>query len=275
MKLGYSEFSFGYAFTENLIRATPVAPHGAPIFPNLVQEAQLGYDVRLDLPGSPIFFQYKLPQLMSRNSAKEVSKKNLPGISAPFFRMPLMSKGMSNQHQRLIDLEGKFPGTVFYASPMMHSLGEFNSAYRAVSVHTRSVFFSPSEIGVLPDNEEHIVAYKHGQGVGYFCSEPKMINAFKYEQLSGKLQHLFNGKGFESILSASRYLREMVAQSVSSSMRNSEAQILESVRARRDSRVSEASLSRRREQVVENILVAREMARVDLGVDVLIAQPAQ
>jgi hypothetical protein len=133
MKLGYSEFSFGYAFTENLIRATPVAPHGAPIFPNLVQEAQLGYDVRLDLPGSPIFFQYKLPQLMSRNSAKEVSKKNLPGISAPFFRMPLMSKGMSNQHQRLIDLEGKFPGTVFYASPMMHSLGEFNSAYRAVS----------------------------------------------------------------------------------------------------------------------------------------------
>jgi len=40
MKLGYSEFSFGYAFTENLIRSSPKAPNGAPVFPNLVQEAR-------------------------------------------------------------------------------------------------------------------------------------------------------------------------------------------------------------------------------------------
>ena len=61
MKLGYSEFSFGYAFTENLIRSSPLSPSGAPVFPNLVQEADLGYDVRIDLPGLPWFFQYNLP----------------------------------------------------------------------------------------------------------------------------------------------------------------------------------------------------------------------
>jgi hypothetical protein len=56
MNLGYSEFSFGYAFTENLIRSSTAAPTGAPIFPNLVQEAQLGYDVQIKLPGLPLFF---------------------------------------------------------------------------------------------------------------------------------------------------------------------------------------------------------------------------
>ena len=45
MKLGYTEFSFGYAFTENLIRSMPSGPTGAPFFPNLLQEAQLGYDI--------------------------------------------------------------------------------------------------------------------------------------------------------------------------------------------------------------------------------------
>lgn len=50
MKVGYTEFSFGYAFTENLIRGSASAPTGAPVFPNLVQEATLGYDVRIDDP---------------------------------------------------------------------------------------------------------------------------------------------------------------------------------------------------------------------------------
>jgi hypothetical protein len=102
MKLGYSEFSFGYAFTENLIRSSSAAPAGAPMFPNLVQEAQLGYDVRIDRPGAPMFFQYKLPALMARNTAFEISKYKIPGLAAPFFRMPLMRRDLSKQHERLI-----------------------------------------------------------------------------------------------------------------------------------------------------------------------------
>jgi hypothetical protein len=71
MRLGYTEFSFGYAFTENLIRSSATGPKTAPIFPNLVQEAQKGFDVRIDLPGLPLFFQYKLPELMRRDCARD------------------------------------------------------------------------------------------------------------------------------------------------------------------------------------------------------------
>src|SRR5258708_31278616 len=89
MKLGYSEFSFGYAFTENLIRSSLTSPSGAPVFPNLIQEAQLGYDVHINLPGLPLFFQYKLPELMTRNTAAEISKHKISGLAASFFRMPI------------------------------------------------------------------------------------------------------------------------------------------------------------------------------------------
>src|SRR5947209_10645793 len=126
MKLGYSEFSFGYAFTENLIRSSPAVPSGAPVFPNLVQEAQLGYDVRINLPGLPLFFQYKLPELMTLSTAREISKHHLFGLVVPFFRMPLMRRSLSQQHHRLIALEQRYPGTVLYASPNLRNLSQFN-----------------------------------------------------------------------------------------------------------------------------------------------------
>ena len=72
MKLNYTEFSFGYAFTKNLIRSSSTTRSGAPVFPNLIQEGQLGYDVRIDLPGRPMYFQYKLPELMVRETPVKI-----------------------------------------------------------------------------------------------------------------------------------------------------------------------------------------------------------
>ena len=55
-QLEYSEFSFGYAFTENLIRSSATGPSTAPRFPSLVEEGGLGYDVEIDDGGVPVFF---------------------------------------------------------------------------------------------------------------------------------------------------------------------------------------------------------------------------
>jgi hypothetical protein len=74
MKVGYTEFSYGYAFTENLIRSHPTGAMGAPVFPNLVQEAKLGYDVQIQLPAVPLFFQFKLPDRMEKGTAFQVSR---------------------------------------------------------------------------------------------------------------------------------------------------------------------------------------------------------
>ena len=175
MKLGYTEFSYGYAFTENLIRASASAPSGAPVFPNLVQEAKLGYDINIDFPAVPLFFQFKLPDLMTRNTAFEIANGGCPGLSTPFFRIGVMRKDLSRQHSLLIKLEKLHPDGAFYAAPAQQSLRAFNQAYTAGSVAAESVYFSPTDIGPLPDNKSHSIAYASDLGVAYFCSEPRSL----------------------------------------------------------------------------------------------------
>lgn len=215
MRLGYTEFSFGYAFTENLIRSAAARPAGAPVFPNLIQEAQLGYDVHIDLPGCPLFFQYKLPELMVRNSAAEISQHSLAGISIPFFRMPLMRRDLSQQHLLLIDLETRFPSAVFYATPSMHDIGAFNAAYSVAQVHQRSVFFSPRNIGPLPDDKQHVVVYRDGLGSAWFCSEPRMISASTFENIDEKVRHLFEDQRYLTLEAAAVSIQEEILALVS------------------------------------------------------------
>lgn len=273
MKIGYTEFSFGYAFTENLIRSASSAAKGAPIFPNLVQEASVGYDVHIDLPGLPLFFQYKLPELMKLTSASEISKHKIPGLAVPFFRMPLMRRDISNQHKHLIDLEKSYPWTVFYVTPMIESISEFNNAYNFAVVHQRSVFFSPTDVGQLPDDKSHSIAYKPGLPYGYFCSEPQSIKVRNFADIEQTARGLFNAKRFSTLRTSSQELRELVRSAVSSTMRESENIIATRTRARRVGQPGEAGIPPDREAVIQDILVAREMARIDLGIDLLIAQP--
>jgi hypothetical protein len=273
MKLGYSEFSFGYAFTENLIRSSSAAPTGAPMFPNLVQEAQLGYDVRIDRPGAPMFFQYKLPALMTRNTAFEISKYKIPGLAAPFFCMPLMRRDLSKQHERLIVLEKKFPGSVLYASPCLSDLGQFDRAYNAAQVHERSAFFSPTEIGPLPDAKDHSVAYEDDSPIAHFCSEPREIKTMNYHALAGAARELFERPQYMALESSSRALRDTLRTLVSPQMRAVEGELAQRISSRRSTRPDGTPLPQQTERAVENILVAREMVRVDLGVDMLMAQP--
>ena len=263
MKIGYTEFSFGYAFTENLIRSSATAPTGAPIFPNLVQEGSAGYDVRIDLPGVPFFFQYKLPEIMKKSTAGEIANSGAP-LTLPFFRMPLMRRDLSDQHQILIDLEKTFPDAVYYASPEIRSQRGFNIAYNAANVHRRSVLFSPTEIGPLPDNKNHTVAYEAGAVVAYYCSEAKELHAKRYEKIIQAALSLFEIDRFKTLEVASHELRDSVRSRVRPSMREVEGQAEQRIRSRR---ATSPDRNPKREQAIVDILVAREMARVDLAAE--------
>ncbi len=271
MRLGYTEFSFGYAFTENLIRSSVTGPKAAPVFPNLAQEAYKGYDVRIDLPGLPLFFQYKLPELMKRNTAFEIKTYNLTGLKIPFFRMPLMPASLSKQHELLIKLEKKYPQTVLYASPGMPDRRAFNRAYTKGDVHRKSVFFSPGDIGTLPDGKPHSIAYCDSLAFAWMCSDPKEIRAMTFEQMEHQVQSLFESPRFRALRTTAPELREAVRSMVSNPMREAEGSIAEQIRARVTAPRSD--VSREREQPIEDILVAREMARIDLGVELVVAQP--
>ena len=273
MKVGYTEFSFGYAFTENLIRSSPTAPVGAPVFPNLIQEGMSGFDIRINFPGAPLFLQYKLPELMRRGTAFEIANWSCPGLSLPFFRIAMMRRDISRQHELLIELESRYPANVYYAAPGLENIRDFDRAYNSAAVARRSVFFSPTDIGPLPDDKNHSLAYKPGLSVGYFFSEPKPINARTFDQLSGILSTTFEQHRFHDLQITAREMREGVLDLASPAIRQAEEQIAERIRSRRRPGRDDATRSPEEEQTLIDVIVAREIARVDMGIDLLVAQP--
>jgi hypothetical protein len=68
-------------------------------------------------------------------------------------------------------------------------------------------------------------------------------------------------------------MRENVLALASSPMRQNEQLIADRVRSRRIQVADVAAKPPEEERVVTDILVAREIARVDLGIDLLVTQP--
>lgn len=274
MKLGYTEFSFAYSFTENLIRSSSTGPSSAPVFPNLFQEGRLGYDVHIGLPAQPLFFQYKLPELMKKNSAKEVSQYSLPGFKTPFFRMSLMRRDLSSQHELLVDLDAKIPNSVYYASPEMPGVGTFNDAYNLAQVHRNSVLFSPGDIGLLPDDKGHVVSYKQGAGFGWYCSEPRKVKASRIEDMFGKEKTPFvDDPQFRTLGDATESIRQTLKEIVPPRLWSFENDIRQRVQARTSGIPDRPPLDDQTREATESLLVVREIARVGVGAELVIAQP--
>lgn len=173
MRPDISEFSYGYALTEELIHWHGTELTAAPLFPSLYQEGQQGggYDLMLERPGIPLFLQFKLSDCMVRNTTREV--KN--GIfSAPYYRMHIRPARHSQQHEMLLDLENN-GNEVYYCAPAFHSPEELNNAYLNHQVRDRSLWLRPSIIGPLPDDRDHHVAFQI-PGIHHFLSEPRKLD---------------------------------------------------------------------------------------------------
>lgn len=171
MKPDFSEFSYGYAVTEELVSSLKAIIVGAPEFPSLYEEGKKGgYDLKLPLSGTPVFLQFKLSDYMQMRSAREFKKGILP---IPYYRMHLRPLRHSQQHKLLLSLE-QSGEKVFYVAPEFHLPSELNGHYLAKSVLDNSAAFSPVEIGPLPTDESHYIAFEKGAKFAYRCSsDPK------------------------------------------------------------------------------------------------------
>jgi hypothetical protein len=178
-----SEFSYGFALTNELVGWAPLA--AAPVFPSLIEEGKAGggYDVKLELPAVALYLQFKRSDRMTRKSAKE-RKAIGPRLSVPYHRFHVTEAKKSNQHNMLIELDDGM-SLVFYAAPRFHALAEINWAWAHNAVSAQSIFVAPSEIGAL-DNASHSVAFDYAST--FLCSDPKKIQHLTNTDLLGKLQ---------------------------------------------------------------------------------------
>jgi hypothetical protein len=163
----FSEFSYAYAVTDNIVHGAFGQVVGAPVFPSLVQEGALegGYDVEIPLHPVPYYFQFKIPQVMVKRSYYRP-----PSFTCPYYRMHLRTGTGSYQHQSLLE-HARAGKRVFYISPKFHTLDEFNQSYMANRVVWDSVMIEPTAIGDL-DDQHHHVAYLPSGGDWWVHSEP-------------------------------------------------------------------------------------------------------
>lgn len=169
MRPDFSEFSYGYAVTEELVAASKAKLVAAPLFPSLYEEGKVGggYDVKIPMKGMPVFLQFKLSDCLERKNAKEYPA---PIAKLPYYRMHLRPRNHSDQHQLLIDLES-LGETVFYIAPEFHLPNDLNKFYLSKTVASNSVAISPLDIGPLVDDDEHYIVFERGTSIGYLCSD--------------------------------------------------------------------------------------------------------
>jgi hypothetical protein len=168
MKPNISEFSYGYALTSELVDQFGLKRAGAPYFPSLKAEGKSGgFDVQL--PGLPVFLQFKLSDILTTKNAKDQVTLGLP-----YYRFHLRALKYSKQHDHLLTLE-QCGNLVYYVAPRFHEPRELNGAFTSTRVLVQSAFLAPSAIGALPDQDAHSVSFAASSTKAVLRSAPREL----------------------------------------------------------------------------------------------------
>ena len=155
----------------------------------------------------------------------------------------------------------------------MHDLASFNAAYQAADVPRQSFLFSPREIGPLPDGLQHSVAYREELEHGWLCSKmPREVRAIRLEAIEQSLSELLSDEGHPPLSAAIESAREAVVSLLPRRVGISVDAIRRRARARRAALADAGEVDAGAIEVVEELLVAQELARMGLGVELIVVQ---
>ena len=149
MKATFNEFSYGFAFIKGFLASHPRV-RAAPLLPDLRTEGRVGgFDVALDYPGQPVFFQFKVSEALVRSNALFWGQ-----YGRPYFSFDVMNLKRSRQHNLLRHLSRREP-FVFYAAPLFIELSDFNNYYLTNDVANHSLLVRVSRLPDLIDTDQH------------------------------------------------------------------------------------------------------------------------
>lgn len=185
-----SEFSYGYGVTrevEKYLRS--VGLHVTPFFPNLVQEASLGFDVGFRRPGRPLLLQFKLGEEMKR-----LRGPSIPLLARPFWRF---SVDTSNHQFRNLYVRERHGAEVYYVAPRFSEWEKYEEVFLAAAVLEQSLLIKPSTIrrSVLAAGGKsgyHRVIYDANSN--YVCSEPRKVQTPTPREMAEKLLFIIREK---------------------------------------------------------------------------------
>jgi hypothetical protein len=179
----FSEFTFGFAFTQEVTTLCWEALAGAPEMPSLFDEGHgKGFDVSLGLWGWTLFAQFKRGSLLTRSTALQWDSYN-----NDYYRFEIYPSSRSSQHGDLVRLEAKaIMHWVAYVAPVFHTSFQLNSHFGDRHVLDNVRMISPGAIGAL-DDQIHYVTYQTCFDAPIVHSEPRRVSAMSVEGLRGRL----------------------------------------------------------------------------------------
>ena len=195
----FSEFSYGYALTDELIHYHKTKLKVAPVFPSLYDEgAGKGYDLKLDRQnGIPLFLQFKVSHYMYGRNAKEFS---IGTFASPFYRMYITPRNISTQQKDLLALEMAGNSEVRYVAPAFHELNSLDNFYLNHRVMENSLWVSPSFVEPTVDNQRHHVSFQLGIKPVRFSDSPMDIDKpFGFDGFQKDLINTFEKKSKSSL----------------------------------------------------------------------------
>lgn len=151
----FSESTFAFAFTDNLLRDPRFSATGAPRFLSTYAEGR-GQHFDVELPAHPVafFFQFKIPEVMQRRRRL----RNGSRLPAPFYRMNLRTKDHFAQHRGLLACEAD-GRNIHYVSPRFHTHEELDVLFSRGEVHDHTAWFRPSHVTPPDYTRAHGVVY--------------------------------------------------------------------------------------------------------------------
>ncbi|PJJ42957.1 hypothetical protein ATK23_0119 [Glutamicibacter mysorens] len=192
MEIQFSETAFAFAATkevEQLLESTGHKLLGAPDFPTLRRERNVGYDVKIDATNIALILQFKLGEFISREHRGSNTWRHAGG---KHFR----TKFPAGHHQLALlqELESRLsnsrkPYFIGYLAPGFREQAEFNEHYLDRTVVEHSYGCRPSQI---PDdgNSHHLVFVPDVPPMvsrQFVLSEPVNVNRVNVREYLGSL----------------------------------------------------------------------------------------
>ena len=142
----FSEFTYGFALTYELVNLSSLPLAFTPVFPSLLREGSAGggYDVQIPAGSSTgLFLEFKACQKISRRRANIREVQN--GMATPFLRLPLRKERSYAQHDQLLKLDNA-GAYVAYVGPAFAETVVLNDHFFNRRTAANSLWVRPSEI---------------------------------------------------------------------------------------------------------------------------------
>lgn len=168
----FSEFSFGFAYTREIVNTCWTVLDGGPTLPSLYDEGKGGgFDVAVGLIGWTYFAQFKRSDFLSRSNATWWTDHG-----GSYYRFPITRERHSRQHELLLrlDLQSVFH-IVEYVAPRFHTNAQLSANFLGTSIVGRSLRVFPHVIGQVVDDQQHYVTFTVG-GAPVVRSDPFYVD---------------------------------------------------------------------------------------------------